>query len=391
MLNGNDTHVTSMKDIVALGSLGIVGNISPYILPLIVGALVDHVGFSIEQAGLVASADMFGLGAGTLVWSRFIMKGDWRKFALASAILLCVGNILCAFTDTFIAVALSRFVAGIGAGLMLTIGVSGLATTNNPDRIVAIYAMIVTAFASVVLYVFPFLLVRHGSSGMFLAMASFACLAGISSFFVPQTLSGAAKLALPSRALVKKPALFRALFPLSLAGVLVSFFGMSLFWVFIERAGVTAGFVTSQIAGGLGSAQAAGIFGALTAAIVSTRFGNRLLPVMFTLALALIASVAIPTTTGFVLYVLSAGSLIFSWNMLYPYVVGILISLDSSARLVTYGLVVMTLGKSLSPLVGAYVVSETDYSSAYWLCIICFGMAALLFLPALRITDRNLK
>lgn len=391
----NEMYITSIKQMVALGFLGVAGNMSPFILPLIVGALVDYVDFSIQQASYIASADMFGLGAGTLLWSRYILTADWRKFAFASAVLLFVGNVLCAVTDTFLAVILSRFVAGIGAGLMLAIGVSGLSNTRNPDRVVAIYMILVTMVASLVLYVFPFLLVQSGSRGMFFALAGFACLAGVSSFFVPrvskridQSDTQIEEVATPSSS---RSGSFFVVSLLGVSGVLVVFFGMSLYWVYIERAGVLQGFVTEQMSAGLGTAQFAGVAGALAAAVISTRFGNRMVPVMFTLGLALIASLLVPTTTGFVFFVLSAGALIFAWDMLYPYVIGIMVSLDATARLVTYSMVMMTLGKSLSPAIGAFIVTETDYSGAYWLCVACFLLSAILFIPALLITDKKLK
>ena len=74
----NEIHITSVREMISLGVLGIAGNIAVFILPLIVGALVDYVDFSIQQASYIASADMFGLGIGTLVWSRFILTRDWR-------------------------------------------------------------------------------------------------------------------------------------------------------------------------------------------------------------------------------------------------------------------------------------------------------------------------
>lgn len=394
MQDDQELHITSLKQMVALGFLGVAGNMSPFILPLIVGALVDYVDFSIQQASYIVSADMFGLGAGTLLWSHFILKANWRQFAVAAAVLLFVGNVFCAVTDTFYAVMFSRFVAGIGAGLMLTIGVSGLANTKNPDRVVGIYMVFVTVVAAIVLYVFPFLLVESGSKGMFFALAGFACLAAVSSFFVP----GQSKQTDKPRNEIGEGATTSSSTEnrylaslLGVSAVLAVFFGMSLFWVYIERAGVLSGFVTEQMSAGLGTAQFAGVAGALAAAVLSTRLGNRTVPLMFAIVLAIIASILIPTTTSFVYFVLAAGVLIFAWDMLYPYVIGIMVSLDATAKLVSYSMVMMTLGKSLSPAIGVMFVTETDYSGAYWLCVGCFVLSALLFIPALLITDRKLK
>ena len=379
---------------IALGLLGVAGNISPFILPVIVGALVDYVDFSIQEASYIASADMFGLGAGTLLWSYHITRSDWRKFAIAAAVLLFAGNVFCALTSTFAPVLLSRFIAGIGGGLLIAIGVSGLAKTKNPDRVVAVYTLLVTVVASILLYVFPFLLVQSGSGGMFFTMAGFAILAGVSGFFVPKysavkssNEAGEKKMEIPSSTL-HSPLLTRML---GVFGVFVVFFSMSLFWVYIERAGVAAGYVTAQISAGLGTAQFTGVAGALTAAVVATRFGNRLAPILVTIGLSLFASIIIPSTQEFAFFLLAASALIFSWNMLYPYVIGLMISLDETAILVTYALVMMTLGKSLSPVFGAFLVTETDFSMAYWAFAICFVGAAVLFMPAILFTDRKLK
>ena len=389
-----EPYITSLREMIALGFLGVAGNISPFILPLIVGALVDYVDFSIQEASYIASADMFGLGAGTLLWSYYITRADWRKFALAAAVLLFAGNVFCALTSAFLPVLLSRFIAGIGGGLVIAIGVSGLAKTKNPDRVVAVYTLLVTVVASVILYVFPFLLVQSGSMGMFFTMAGFAVLAGVSSFFVPKysivnssNEPGEKKMEIPPPAL-RSSLLTRIM---GVFGVFIVFFSMSLFWVYIERAGVAVGYVTSQISAGLGTAQFTGVAGALTAAVVATRFGNRLAPVLVTIGLSFIASLIIPSTQEFVFFLLAASALIFSWNMLYPYVIGLMISLDATAILVTYALVMMTLGKSLSPVLGAFLVTETDFSMAYWACAICFICAAVLFMPAILLTDRNLK
>lgn len=390
----SDIHLTSVKEMLALGVLGIAGNIAVFILPVIVGALVDHVDFSIQQASYTASADMFGLGIGTLAWSWFILTRNWRKFAFLSAVLLFLGNVVCALTDTFIAVGLSRFVAGIGAGLMLTIGVSGLSQTANPDRVMGIFGMAVTATASLCLFVFPHLLVVAGSEGMFFALAGFACLGGISCWYIPK--SSLIKSTIPdkdqqARAAASSPSSSLLTRVVTLFGVFFVFFCMSLFLVYLERVGVSNGFVVTQISVGLGSAQFTGVLGAMTAAVVATRLGNRRLPMMFGIALPLIGAIVIATTSNFILFVLAASALIYSWSMLYPYVIGVMISLDATAKLVTYALVAMTFSKSLSPMFGAFLVTETHFAPAYWFCAFGFFCSAILFLPSIRITDRLLQ
>ena len=390
----NNFHITSLKEIIALGVLGVAGNIAVFILPVIVGALVDYVNLSIQQASYVASADMFGLGIGTLAWSRFILTSNWRIFAFASAVLLFLGNVFCGISDTFLAVGLSRFVAGIGAGLMLTICVSGLAQTANPDRVMGLFGMVVTAVAALCLFIFPFLLVESGYKGMFFALAGFACLGSVSCWFIPKfslVKDNSKGNKVPEEKIKSSTHTSLLNRTVTLFGVFLVFFCMSLFLVYLERVGVTNGFVVSQISVGLGTAQFTGVLGAMTAAIISTRFENRIFPMMFAIAMPLLGAIVIATTSSFSLFLVSASALIFCWSMLYPYVIGLLISLDVTAKLVTYALVAMTFSKSLSPILGAFLVTETNFSPAYWFCAAGFVCSAILFLPAIIISDKDLK
>lgn len=387
----NSAHITSVSEMMALGILGIAGNIAVFILPVIVGALVDYVDFSIQQASYIASADMFGLGVGTLAWSKFILTSNWRKFALLSAVLLFVGNAFCAINETFIAVAISRFVAGVGAGLMLTIGVSGLSQTLNPDRVMGIFGMAVTGVASLCLFAFPHLLVASGSEGMFFALAGFACLGGVSCWFIPKfsVVKSPEREQVPTSPAPSHPSPLMQ--TITIFGVFLVFFCMSLYLVYLERVATANGFAVGQISMALGTAQFTGVAGALTAAVIATRFGNRMLPMMFAIILPLIGALVIANSSSFILFLGASIALIYSWSMLYPYVIGVMISLDATAKLVTYALVAMTLSKSLSPLFGSFLVSETDFDLAYWFCAFGFLGAALLFIPGIRLTDRQLR
>lgn len=392
----NTSKNIALVSIVALGMLGAAGNIAPYILPIIVGGLVDYNGFSVQDASYAASSDMFGLGLGTFVWSRIMFKTDWRTAGTISGLFLFVGNLASASVGDFVPVLISRFIAGIGSGMVISICVSGLSTSSNPDRVIGIYAAAVTLVASVVLYTLPFILKASGSSSMFMVMSLFGLAAAIASRFIPNGQAGdLVKSETPSvvneassvtdsknRTFVKWCGLF---------GIFFIFFGTSLFWVYLERVAVLAGFETSEISTILGISQVTGVAGAAFAAIVATKLGGRFIPLLIAVLLALGASLVLPVTTNFLYFITAGGALIFAWNMAYPYAVSLMVSLDSTAKLVAVSLFFMTLSKSLSPLFGSFLVTETDYTMAYWLCDVSFILAMLLFIPALRVTDVKYK
>ncbi|RME68380.1 MAG: hypothetical protein D6782_01205, partial [Alphaproteobacteria bacterium] len=91
------------------------------------------------------------------------------------------------------------------------------------------------------------------------------------------------------------------------------------------------------------------------------------------------------------LYGIAACGFIFAWDFLYPYLMGVGISLDPSAKLVSYSLALQTIGKSIGPSLAALLVVGSDFSGAYWMCFGLFAGSLACLLPAIVHTDKKLR
>lgn len=387
-MNSKGSSTLGLFALIALGAIGVAGNISPFILPIIVGGVVDHLALNIQQASYIAFSDMAGLGIGTLIWSAIITKANWRLSGAIAILLVVVSNLISAQLDTLIPLLVVRFFAGLGAGLLLAITNSGLSHAKDPDRVVGIYMCMVLLFATLALYAFPHLLDAKGVGSMFNTIALVTLALGILVVKIPTKISHSSTTTMLDSEQQKSKLATRVLASL---GVLAFFFAASLVWVYMERMGRAAGFSTDEIAFSLSVSQVFGALGAIAAAVLSTRLGNRWVPMFFAVVLAVLGCLILVTDYTPLWYAVAACAIIFAWDLIYPYVIGMLSVLDSTARLVSISIAMMAAGKALSPVYGSFVLTDESFTVVAWSGAVFFFVSFLLFMPGLIFSDKRLK
>lgn len=73
--------------------IGIMGNGVIYLIPLLLGAMVSDRGFTEQEAGFMASADITGYAFATVVTAVALDKISWRQMALGAVALMIAANI----------------------------------------------------------------------------------------------------------------------------------------------------------------------------------------------------------------------------------------------------------------------------------------------------------
>ncbi len=384
------SYIVSPAQIVALAAIGIFGSLAPFIMPVIVGAIVDHLGITLAQAGYVAFADMTGLGIGAIVWSRLIATANWRRFALLAVGLVIGGNLACTLISDFYTLMGARVVVGLGGGFMLAIGNSGLTMTRNPDRVVGIVTVVAMLSAAAALFGFPLLVAELGVNAVFYGMAIATGVAGLGIARLPAYSPNRAADGDPDTAQGGGAQLDRTGL-VALAGVFTFFLGAIIFWVYVERVGNAAQYSVETIATVLGVSNLFGALGAVTPAILSTRLGNRIVPITVCIAIAVAASLLIAADLGVAAFAIAASAFIFAWDCFYPYMMGLLISIDQSGRLVSNGLAVQTVGKAIGPAIAGALIMQIGFAGVYSLAAVLFAISAVFFWAPMRESDRLLR
>ncbi|GAB4147842.1 MAG: hypothetical protein Tsb0016_18640 [Sphingomonadales bacterium] len=397
-----DYFITKPMEIVSLACLGTIGNLAAFALPVIVGGLVDHMALDTRAAGYLGTMEMIGLGLGAMLFSGVILKMSWRQFALIAVFLVAAANIATPYAFDTISLYAARLVSGLGGGMLLALGAAGLSSTRSPERVIGSVAIASMLFAGVVLYAFPLLLKQWGLTTMFFTIAGLNIFLSLLVFKLPRKSPYVA--AMESKQAVDEKAANEAaqkpvkpvrpplLLSIStLSGIFLFFTGAMAFWVYIERVGVASSFATEQIATVLGLSQVFGALGALLAVLIATKLGNRLAPMAFCIVLAVICALLVTLEPSVLVYGIAACGFILAWDFLYPYLMGVSIALDPSAKLVSYSLALQTIGKSLGPTLAALLIIGTDFSGAYWMCFGLFAASLVCLLPAILHTDKRLK
>ncbi len=86
--------IDSRQSIIAIVFLAVVGPCVFILQPGFVQGLIEYVGFSEQQAGLIASVEMFGLATTTVLLSFISSKVAWRKFNTVCIVICTAGNLI---------------------------------------------------------------------------------------------------------------------------------------------------------------------------------------------------------------------------------------------------------------------------------------------------------
>lgn len=113
-------------------------------VPVLSTAWVGMQGFTEEQVGRVAGADLGGLSLGAILASLFVARVNRRIIVLAGLMLSIIANALCIVFVEYEQVLWLRLAAGIGSGIFTAVAVVSLGGTTKP---VHAFNMLLFAFA----------------------------------------------------------------------------------------------------------------------------------------------------------------------------------------------------------------------------------------------------
>jgi len=358
--------------------VGVMGNTGIYLIPLLIGAMVADRGFTDQQAGLVASADLAGYAVMTFVTAMFLIHRNWRRMAIVGVAIMFVANIATTFVSAAMAFAAVRFLSGLGAGILAAIATVSLGQSDKPDRNYGLLFAASLLFGTAGLWGLPLLLDRVGLNGVYVFIALLAVIVGFLSTSLPATGAPQTRLSdsvTPQRSWI-------------LAGIML--LSITLFWAqqnalyaYMERIGNASGLSVQFIGFTLGLANLTGFAGASLVAWLGTRFG-RLLPLVLSIAIQLTCLWALSGIISSPGYLIAIGVISLSWNIVNPIQIGILAGVESSGRALALASTVIGVGLAAGPALGAAVLHGNDYSRVLVLVAILAVLSIVLTLYALR-------
>jgi predicted MFS family arabinose efflux permease len=376
--------VNDRRALIASMLLGVAGPEVFIVQPGFVQGLVQYLRFSDQAAGQVASAEMFGIAVTTVAMTFAAHRVNWRLVVLISLVAMAVTNALSTVVTDFAGFATLRFLAGLGAGGLISLSFAAIGLTSQPDRNFGYLIMWVLTYGAIAMWLMPTAYSLAGLDGALWFFALFPLVTLPWLRYFPVTGENAAQ--------VEKDAVDLASAPKAsaLAAMLFYFLAQGVVWAYLFLIGIAGGLTEQQVANGLTISQFAGIVGALGAALSAGRYGR-----VGPLLLGILGGAA---TLYFLVgrfssfsYLLAVGVYNLAWNFTHPYLLGAMASFDRRGRVVVYAVAMQMLGLAIGPFLAASVIEEGYYANVTRLGAVLFIASAAFILPPVLAQARRVR
>ena len=345
--------------------------------PGFVQGMVQYLGFSEQAAGDIASAEMWGIAVTTVVMTFFASRFDWRRVFGVSLAVMALANIVSIFAAGPVSFGAWRFIAGLGAGGIVSLSFAVVGLTSRPDRNFGWLIMWVLIYGAVVLFAMPWAYRSVGMDGVIIFFALFPA-SGL--FFVRWLPRSGEERAQVEADAVTLPAGYRAS---ALAAMFAYFLGQGVVWAYLFLIGIDGGATEQQVANGLTVSQFAGVAGALCAALIGSRYG-RAKPLTIAIMLTLLPLLLLFGPGGALVYGVAVCIYNYGWNLTHPYLLAAMASFDRAGRVVVHAVAFQMLGLANGPWIAARVIDGNDYSGVLVLGITLFAASLALILPPIK-------
>ena len=114
--------------------MGLVGYGVMVGIPVISTAWSEKLGYTAEQVGRVAGADMGGLSLGAVVVALIISKMNRRHLVVYGSLITIFANYLCTVFEQYEIVLWLRVISGFGNGIYTGVAVAALGATIKPVK-----------------------------------------------------------------------------------------------------------------------------------------------------------------------------------------------------------------------------------------------------------------
>jgi len=354
------------------------------IMPTIVSGLIEALGFSNQQAGSVAAANMYGAAFGALFIVAFVRRMNWQTVALLLLLVLISIDLACIFVTQPSLLTAIRFVHGFVGGMLVGTGFSVMARTAQPDRSFGMLLVVQYGLGGLGVMVIPGLVPHFGTAVLFLSLVAFSI---VTLLMLPW---------LPDYRVDPKEAEARAAahagvrrWPLALTIAALFLFqaaNMGLY-AYIIGLGEHYGLQLEFISWSLGVAAWLGLAGAGLVVVISDRWGY--LP-------SLLAGIALTAVGTWGLYYSSipwvwvaANCLIgITWAFTIAYLLGLMARYDTTGQMAALGGFASKMGLASGPAVAALMLGRDNYPAIVAAAVVALIVALLCVLYPARTQDR---
>jgi predicted MFS family arabinose efflux permease len=375
----------SMIARVFLAFLSTAGLFYVNILPALVDGLITALGFSNQQAGTVASANLYGAALGALLIVFLIKKLNWQLMAL----LLLFGLISIDLTSIYVSQANTmialRFADGFIGGMLVGTGFSVIARTQGPDRTFGVLLFVQFGLGGLGVMTLPGLVDQFGTKALFLTLIAFSTVTLLMLPFLPEY-------KVDEKAAAQRKIDHGKIRVLPLVMTLIAIFlfqaANNSLYAYIIGLGEFFGQQGAMITTTLGVAAWLGLVGAGLVVVISDRFGyvKSLLAGMMVTVIGTWA--LLHSEVGWIW--ITANCLVgITWAYTISYLLGLVSRFDAAGQMAAMGGFASKMGLASGPAIAALLLGESNYPLIIWMAVAGLILSLLVILLPARMQDRS--
>jgi len=332
-------------------------------VPVISTAWVELLGFTEEQVGRVAGADLGGLALGSVLASLVMARWNRRSLAILGLVIAVAANWLCTYYVDYQQVLWLRFMAGTGSGIYTAVAVATLGGNSRPARA---YNLMLFAFAfsqAAEMQVLP-MLSMNGIYWAFI-LAFLVSLPFIR--WLPTHPTPVSEEAAEERAAHRKR-VPSGLIWLCLAAIFFTYINIGTYWTYIELAALDGGIDGEWVGRLLVIVSLGSVVGCLIATVISNRFGLGK-PLMMTLALMATIVGILGIDMNYAYLLISLGMFNLLWIFIDVYQMATVAVIDRTGAFASLMPGAQGLGQIVGPNIAASMLGAgMGYNAVFFLC-----------------------
>jgi len=355
------------------------------IMPAIVSGLIEALGFNNQQAGAVASANMYGAAFGALSIVLFVRRMNWQLFSVIFLLTLISIDLASMYVSQPSSLLAIRFVHGFVGGMLVGTGFSVMARTEQPDKSFGMLLLVQFGLGGVGVMFIPGLVPQFGTAILFLSLVAFSVVTLLMLPFLPDY-------RVDEHEARKKAAAHSGIKKLPLALTLASIFlfqaaNMGLY-AYIIGLGEHYGLELPFISGTLGIAAWLGLAGAGLVVVLADRMGYFKSLVLGILLTAI-------GTWGFYysdihwVWIVANGLIGITWAYTIAYLLGLMSRFDTSGQMAALGGFASKMGLATGPAVAAMLLGENNYPLIIGVAVAALVVSLLAIILPARVQDRS--
>ena len=358
------------RGLVAAGMALVIAGMQVFIIqPGFIAVLVSALNLTEAWAGYIASAEMFGIAIATIATAAVGRRLPWRVAVALSAIVLAGADLASIFAYTPLQFLAARAVAGLGAGVLISIGYSAVGMARNPDKFFGYVIMALLGYGAVGIFILPWTEATVGLGGILAALAVMAMLPLLLLRNLPASPSAIDAGAVDT---AHGPGSSRVVV-LALCAVAIFFLGQGVVWAYLGLIGTAAGVPDQSVATGLALSQVSGMLGAFGMAWLSGRVSQRVLLLGGTIASVapLLALLGHVTATSYSLSVILFNG---AANLMTPLLMAIAAAAGAGdPRVIQRAAALQMLGLATGPALAAPIAEHGGFAPVLVIAALLFA------------------